>query len=201
MDSRIFLAASGDEDAFTALMMENYDVLRGELKWEISPDQQSSVDLDGVLNEAFFGIWHALRDPQARFESEAEFQALLRRVARNRLLDAIKSHNRLKRGGNRSRLSNELAHSSGSLGNLLDQIEAECSSPSTGPKRKERIAGLLAAVDQLPEDQKTVVHLYYFEGLGLAEIAQRLELTEDQVRGRLQRAREKLRDELSETSL
>jgi RNA polymerase sigma factor (sigma-70 family) len=201
MDSRILLAAAGDEDAFTALLMENYEVLRGELKWEISPEQQSSVDLDAVLNEAFFGIWHALRDPQARLESDADFQALLRRIARNRLLDAIKSHGRLKRGGNHSRLSNELAHSSGSLGNLLDQIEAECSSPSAGPKRKERFERLLVAVDGLPEDQRSVVHLHYFQGLSLPAIAEQLGLTEDQVRGRLQRAREKLRDELSQTSL
>jgi RNA polymerase sigma-70 factor (ECF subfamily) len=201
MDHRIPLAAGGDEDAFSALMMENYEVLRGELKWEIAAEQQSSIDLDGVLNEAFFGIWHALRDPQTRFESDADFQALLRQIARNRLLDTIKSHNRLKRGGNHSRLSNEQAHSSGSLGNLLDQLECECSSPSTGPKREERFAKLLAAVDNLPDDQQQVLQLHHLLGYELRAIAEQLGLTEDQVRGRLQRAREKLRDELSATSL
>jgi RNA polymerase sigma factor (sigma-70 family) len=201
MDHRIVLAAHGDEDAFSALMMENFEILRAELKWEIASSQQASIDLEGALNEAFFGIWNALQDPRTRLESDADFHALLRQIARHRLLDAIKTNNRLKRGGNHNRLSNDLAHSNGSLGNLLDQFEAECSSPSAGPKRKERFARLQAALDGLAEDQKAVVDFYYFQGLGLAAIAEKLGLTEDQVRGRLQRAREKLRDELSETSL
>ena len=201
MDTRVSLAAAGDEDAFSALMLANYDVLRDQLKREISAQQQSTIDPDDILSETFFGAWQEVQDPRNRFHSDGDFLALLRRIARHRLLDAIKAQETLKRGGNRRRLANELAHSDGSLGNLLDQIESECSSPSAGPKRQERLDKLLSLLDRLTPDHQEVIRLHHLLGYPLAEIAAQLGLSEAQVRGRLDRARQKMRDDLGEFSL
>lgn len=53
-----------------------------------------------------------------------------------------------------------------------------------------------AAVLRLPIDQRTAVHLFYYEGYKVSEIASLTGTTESTVKSRLRRARIKLEDEL-----
>lgn len=55
---------------------------------------------------------------------------------------------------------------------------------------------LLDQVSNLPEKQRTVLHLHYYQGYGLQEIARLLEVTVPTVKMRLKRGREALRREL-----
>lgn len=59
-------------------------------------------------------------------------------------------------------------------------------------------AGVLEAVWSLPEDYRIPVHLFYYEGMSVAEIAQVLGKREGAIRTRLFRARTMLRDTLRE---
>ncbi|MHC5537128.1 sigma-70 family RNA polymerase sigma factor [Singulisphaera rosea] len=59
-----------------------------------------------------------------------------------------------------------------------------------------RIQAIYEAVAHLPEKYRTPVELCYFEGRTYEEVARLLSLTEDTVRGRLARARERLRARL-----
>ena len=52
---------------------------------------------------------------------------------------------------------------------------------------------LTAALDKLPKDMRTVIHLYYYEGYTSAEIAQLLEINASTIRTRLERARKELK--------
>lgn len=52
---------------------------------------------------------------------------------------------------------------------------------------------LLTVVAQLPEEYRTVIHLYYYDDYSTARIAEILDLKESTVRVRLKRGREKLR--------
>lgn len=58
-----------------------------------------------------------------------------------------------------------------------------------------------AAVLALPQKYRTVVHLHYFEGYSVAEIAAQLSCAEGTVKSRLHRAREQLRDALCDLVL
>ncbi len=58
-----------------------------------------------------------------------------------------------------------------------------------------------AAVLSLPEKYRTVVHLHYFEGLTIAEIAAQLGCAEGTVKARLHRARTQLKDALGDIEL
>jgi RNA polymerase sigma-70 factor (ECF subfamily) len=53
---------------------------------------------------------------------------------------------------------------------------------------------LLAAVNELPEDQRTVIALRFFVGLSEAEVAEALELPTGTVKSRSARALERLRE-------
>ena len=57
---------------------------------------------------------------------------------------------------------------------------------------------LLSAVQALPEKYSTVIHLYYYEGYSIKEIAMTLSLPSPTVGTRLARARERLKQILKE---
>lgn len=58
-----------------------------------------------------------------------------------------------------------------------------------------------SAVLSLPAKYRTVIHLHYFEGLSVAEMAAALELPEGTVKSQLSRGRALLRDMLEEVEL
>ena len=58
-----------------------------------------------------------------------------------------------------------------------------------------------SAVLSLPEKYRAVIHLHYFEGLSVAEMAAALQSTEGTVKSQLSRGRALLRDMLKEVEL
>ena len=58
-----------------------------------------------------------------------------------------------------------------------------------------------AAVLSLPAKYRTVIHLHYFEGLSVAELADTLQVPEGTVKSQLSRGRALLRDMLKEVEL
>ena len=76
----------------------------------------------------------------------------------------------------------------------LDEVQdAAAESPDYGP--------LLSAVRSLPEAYSAVIHLYYYEGYSIKEIARLLALPVPTVGTRLARGRERLREVLKEEDL
>jgi len=64
---------------------------------------------------------------------------------------------------------------------ILAQLAAETPGPCECAETQERKAHLAAAIDALPQQEKVVLSLYYFEELTLREIGQVLELTESRI--------------------
>lgn len=62
----------------------------------------------------------------------------------------------------------------------------------------EPISDVAEAIKQLPEKYRTVIHLFYYEDLSVKQIAQILGTTAGTVKSQLSRAREKLKELLSE---
>ena len=58
-----------------------------------------------------------------------------------------------------------------------------------------------SAVLSLPAKYRAVIHLHYFEGLSVSEMAQTLQLPEGTVKSQLSRGRDLLRDMLEEVAL
>ena len=57
---------------------------------------------------------------------------------------------------------------------------------------------IMEQVRNLPQKYKAVIHLFYYEEMSIKEIAEVLELKESNVRARLTRARQKLKEVLKE---
>lgn len=76
----------------------------------------------------------------------------------------------------------------------LDQLaDTAAEEPDYGP--------LLSAVRSLPEAYSAVIHLYYYEGYSIKEIAKLLALPDPTVGTRLARGRERLRELLKEEAI
>ncbi|TML26244.1 MAG: sigma-70 family RNA polymerase sigma factor, partial [Actinobacteria bacterium] len=67
-------------------------------------------------------------------------------------------------------------------------------SPEAALLSSEQRSALLAAVEQLPDEQRSVVTLRYFLGLSEAEVAETLGIPQGTVKSRTARALERLRE-------
>ena len=83
-------------------------------------------------------------------------------------------------------------------GTSIDGEERPEPAASEEPVEDPRTAKLRSAIDGLRESWRTVLHMRYVEGSGLAEIAALLETSERSVEGRLHRARNELKRVLAE---
>lgn len=70
--------------------------------------------------------------------------------------------------------------------------------PAGIEQRMERDTEVYWAVMNLPQEHRTVVHLYYYEDCSVAQIANMTGLSQSAVKSRLLRAREELRRQLKE---
>lgn len=64
------------------------------------------------------------------------------------------------------------------------------------PEEDEQAGEVLRAVLSLPEHYRAPVHLFYYEGMSIAEVASVLRMREGAVKTRLMRARAMLREQL-----
>jgi RNA polymerase sigma-70 factor (ECF subfamily) len=79
---------------------------------------------------------------------------------------------------------------------LLATVPAGLSTPSRMASRAEELLRLTAALETLPENQRTAVELRYLLGLGVEEVAERLGTTRPGAAGLLRRGLEALRERL-----
>lgn len=71
-------------------------------------------------------------------------------------------------------------------------VELEDTLPAAAPEEREALAAVMA----LPEQYRLPIHLHYYEGYSVAEIAEILKLGQSAVKMRLKRGRELLKLEL-----
>lgn len=77
-------------------------------------------------------------------------------------------------------------------------VPVESMPESAAQQEDERIVGLRAALDRLPQKQRTMVVLHYMEGYSVKEIAAMLRTTKGAVCAGLSRARDRLREMIGE---
>ena len=128
-------------------------------------------DAEDITSEVFARLPRALSHYKA---SATPFAAWLLRVARNAALDHL-----------RAQRSVPLA-------------EVHASGESFELQARERLAGLRAALEALPDDQRHVMLLRLIAGLTPAEVAERLGRSVDAVHALQHRARRRLREELTQ---
>ena len=137
---------------------------------------RNASDAEDAAQDGFVKAWRAL----GRFREGAPFRPWLLQIVAN------EARNRRRSAGRRANLALRAATEEPS-GGAAPSPEATLLS---GEQRSE----LLAAVDELPEEQRTVVALRYFLGLSEHEVAETLAVPQGTVKSRTARALERLRE-------
>jgi len=136
----------------------------------------NAADAEEAAQDGFVKAWRAL----GRFREGAPFRPWLLQIVAN------EARNRRRSAGRRAHLALRAAAEEPS-GDAAPSPEASLLSAETRET-------LLAAVNGLPEDQRTVIALRFFVGLSEQEVAEALKLPTGTVKSRSARALERLRE-------
>lgn len=179
-------AMNGDRDAFASLVDASSHAV-SSIALAICRDVAASED---VAQEAYLVAWSKLSE----LRNPASFLPWIRQITRYTARGWVRdkgAHNR-----SISSLSKDSTDDDG-----LDPLEGIADSRAGAERtliEKEREQAMADALDELPEEAREVVLLYYREGRSTAQVAHLLGLSEAGVRKRLQRARDTLRRDVME---
>jgi RNA polymerase sigma-70 factor (ECF subfamily) len=150
------------------------------------------VDASDIVQDALLQA-HTAR-AQFRGGTEGEFAAWLRRILTNVLIDAQRRHGRQKRDAALDVSCRETIEETASR---LSAVPAgDATTPSEYVARRERGVLLAAALESLPDDQRTAVELRYLGECTLEEIVSLMDRSRPSVAGLLRRGLEELRRNL-----
>jgi RNA polymerase sigma factor (sigma-70 family) len=136
----------------------------------------NGADAEEAAQDGFVKAWRAL----GRFRDGAPFRPWLLQIVAN------EARNRRRSAGRRAHLALRAAteHPSGDA----------APSPEAALLSAQQREALLTAVNDLPEEQRSVITLRYFVGLSEQEVADTLDLPTGTVKSRTSRALERLRE-------
>lgn len=170
-------AARGDREAFATLVDQTRSLV-SSIALSIVRDAELSRD---VAQDVFLSAWRdlgKLRDPNS-------FLPWLRQLTRHRAYHVLRTERRRERRVTADHTDTLLA--------LAADPQPHADARMIADEERRLLAIVL---DELPDETRDVVILYYREGESTAQVAQLLGLSEANVRQRLSRARTRLRDTL-----
>lgn len=165
----------GDDAAGEALIRAHYTAVFGQIRAKVNGDS----DLAAELTQRVFEVLLHKRD-----EPVQNIGGYLRGIARRKLIE----HHR---GADHHRMG------SGSDGSV-SQIPTSSDGAATLLSRREDVALLATALRSLPDEDQQLLLWAYADGITQRDIGARLGLSKQQVNGRIDRARDKLRRRLDE---
>ncbi len=173
----------GDQTSYRVIV-ERY---QGRVHAVIYGMVRNREDARDLTQETFVRAYQNL----SRFRIESGFYTWVYRIAMNTTIDHI------RRQKKRAHEAFEDGVATRETGGVMSD-GAHMDSPGKSLERKRLHGRLLAALDELPEDQRQVIVLREVDGLSYKEISEVLEVPEGTVMSRLFYARRKLQNALSE---
>lgn len=137
---------------------------------------RDAAEAEEIVVDTMHEVW---RHPE-RFRGEAKFSTWLLGIARFKLLSLIRSR--------------EPQHED--IVDLEETLESGEEGTFEILAQKQRREAVRQCMDKLPAEQRECVHLVFYEGHGLAEVAALLGCPENTVKTRLFHARRKLKSSL-----
>jgi RNA polymerase sigma-70 factor (ECF subfamily) len=193
-------AQDGDRVALQRLLLVHSSQLSSHIAPKVPASVQGVLGVDDLMQDTFMEV---LRDI-SRYEprTHGSFLAWLKGVADHRIQDAVKTLNRIKRGGDRVQVRQVASASqSRSVADLIDMLSARSHTPSSSAARHEAIQAVENAINDLPADYRQAVQLRLVEGRSLEEVASAMDRTPRAVQGLIDRAKKKMRAALARLSL
>jgi RNA polymerase sigma factor (sigma-70 family) len=160
----------GDDESGEALIRAHYAAVFGQIRTKVDGD----ADLASELTQRVFEVLLHKRD-----EIVENVGAYLRGIARRKIIEHYRTRRDMADGE-------------------VSQIPTPGDGASTLLSRKQDVALLAQALRSLPEEDQRLLLWAYADGLTQRTIGERLGLSKQQVNGRIDRVRDKLRTRLEE---
>ncbi|WP_157267824.1 RNA polymerase sigma factor [Azohydromonas aeria] len=162
----------GDEAAFREL----YRAFSRRLYAYVIRKLGNEAQAEEIVADTLYEVWKA----PARFRGESQFSTWLIGIARNKVLMAF-----------RSRKPDAVYED---LQEIAEVVASEDAGAFELLAQRQRREGVQHCMGRLSEDHREAIHLVFYEGLSLAEVAQVQSCPENTVKTRLFHARQKLRN-------
>ena len=167
--------AAGDQAALTVLYEKTHSGVWYCIKALIK-DEDTALD---VLQDSYlkaFGSLDQLQEP-------ARFDAWICQIAHNRALDVLRQKRLISFSELETDEDSPLYEAEDTRAEHLPEVVVE---------QKETTRLLNEILDALPEEQRVVISLFYYDQLSVAEIAEELNVSENTVKSRLNYGRKKV---------
>ena len=162
----------GDEAAFREL----YRAFSRRLYAYVIRKLGNEAQAEEIVADTLYEVWKA---PE-RFRGDSLFSTWLIGIARNKVLMAF-----------RSRKPDALHED---LDDIAEVVASEDAGAFDLLAQRQRREGVQHCMERLTDDHREAIHLVFYEGLSLAEVAQVQSCPENTVKTRLFHARQKLRN-------
>ena len=162
----------GDEPAFREL----YRAYSRRIYAYVLRHLGDAAQAEEIVADTLYDVW---RQP-ARFRGDSQFSTWLIGIARNKILMAWRSRKPDSRHED--------------LDSVAEVLPAEDGSAFDALAERQRREGVRHCMDRLSDEHRECVHLVFYEGLALAEVAQLQGCPENTVKTRLFHARQKLKN-------
>ena len=171
--------AKGGADGALGRLLEQYSQYLTLLaRMQIGKRLQGKVDAADLVQEVFLNVHRQF--PQFRGTSEAEFVAWLRRIMAGQFALTLRHY--LGTKGRDVNLERDLVAELDQSSLALDRgLVASYSTPSQHASRREQAVLLAEALGKLSEDHREVIVLRHLESLSFAEVAVKMNRTENSV--------------------
>ena len=162
----------GDEAAFREL----YRAFSRRLYAYVIRKLGNEAQAEEIVADTLYEVWKA----PARFRGESQFSTWLIGIARNKVLMAF-----------RSRKPDAVYED---LQEIAEVVASEDAGAFELLAQRQRREGVQHCMERLSDDHREAIHLVFYEGMSLAEVAQVQSCPENTVKTRLFHARQKLRN-------
>ncbi len=181
----VVLAKDGDKSALNQLYRVYAERVRWMVRFRMSKELRSKLESMDFVQDTFIHALSGLED--FTYKNEGDFVRWLAKIAENELRGSLKKLHTDKRDIRKEvRLDNYGPTTAGRFVRTPGPIEA--TTPSVIMSRKEDLAKLAKAIDELKPEYREVIVLTKIEGLSYKEIAGRLDKTSEAVRKLVSRA-------------
>ncbi|MBI4787358.1 MAG: sigma-70 family RNA polymerase sigma factor [Chloroflexi bacterium] len=171
-DEDIIRRLCAGESWAMAVLYDRYDRLVFSLALKILRDRSAAEE---VVQEVFVKVWRRARDYQAE---RAKFSSWLARIAHNHAIDKLRQRNTLP-----YMTSDEHAA----------QIVDVGPTPHDMAEQQLDHRRIVAALDQIPGEQRRAIELAYFDGFTHQQIARKLGTPLGTVKTRIRRGMQNLK--------
>lgn len=161
---------NGNTNAFTVLV-DNYKDMVFSLAFKMTKNREEAEE---VSQDTFIKAFHNLKG----FKGDSKFSTWLYRIAYHASLDALKKG---EKHNNSFEINEVTFNQIKSVDTILEGIE-----------RKERAKMMEACLLKLPEDERAIIWMFYYDELSLKEITAVTSFSEANIKVKLHRARKKL---------